>query len=401
MTLVPVQHSAGLPAQRRPTPVSARRRVRSVCLYTCSFNPSGMGAHMLTLAEQYVAAGLEVTVAYWPAPAAQALLGRAAELGATPVPTRHPRHPAYAEDLRATLRSHRPDVVHVHVGTGREDFGGARTARRAGVPAVVQTLHLPWLMRDSRRVPGLLRTLDAVDGIITVSERQAESYVRIGVPRSAVTTVPNGVVPRGPGPGRDRARRRLGLAPDQPVVLTTGRLVDQKGQRYLVACVPELLRVLPTVAVVVVGGGPLHDALAQQAAALGVADAVRLVGHRTDARELLDAADVYALPSVAEAMPLALIEAMDAGLPAVGTDIIGTSEVVADGETGLLVPPRDPRALGVALLRLLGDPALRRRYGSAARRRYRTRFTASRMAEETLQVYDAALVAAPAVGSPA
>ena len=401
MTLVPALRAAGVPSQRRPHAASRRRLVRSVCLYTCSFNPSGMGAHMLTLAEHYVAAGLGVTVAYWPAPAADALMSRAADLGATPLPTRHPRDPAYAEDLGTVLRHHRPDVVHVHVGTGREDFGGARTAERAGVPAVVETLHLPWLLRDSRRVPGFLRTLREVDRVITVSERQAESYVRIGVPRATVTTVPNGVPPRGPGPGRDQARRRLGIGPDQPVVLSTGRLVDQKGHRYLVACVPDLLRAFPTAVVVVVGGGPLHDVLAEQAAALGVAHAVRLVGHRTDARELLDAADVYALPSVAEAMPLALIEAMDAGLPAVGTDIIGTSEVVEDGETGLLVPPRDPRALGEALLRLLGDPALRQRYGSAARRRYRTRFTAVRMVEETLQVYDAALVEASALGSPA
>jgi glycosyltransferase involved in cell wall biosynthesis len=136
---------------------------------------------------------------------------------------------------------------------------------------------------------------------------------------------------------------------------------------------------------------------------------VRLVGHRHDARALLDAADVYALPSVAEAMPMALLEAMDAGLPAVGTAIIGTGEVLEDGVTGLLVPPRDPEALGAAILRLLRDPALRSRYGAAARRRFTSCFTAERMAEETLRVYGEALAAAGvlgrrperAVGSPA
>jgi glycosyltransferase involved in cell wall biosynthesis len=394
MTLVPARRSAGLPQMRRP-PVASRPAVRSVCLYTCSFNPSGMGWHMLALAEEYVAAGLDVSVAFWPAPAAEALMSRAAGLGATLIRTPHPRDPAYADELTAAFGAVGPDVLHVHVGTGREDFGGARAAKRAGVPAVVETLHLPWLMRDSRRVPGLLRTLREVDRIVTVSERQAQTYRRIGVPATAMTTIRNGVPPRGPGrvpgPGRDEARRRLGLGPDQPVVLTTGRLVDQKGQRYLVDAVPALVSAVPDLAVVIVGGGPLEGALRHQAEELGVGGAVRLAGHREDARTLLQAADVYALPSLAEAMPLALLEAMEAGLAAVGTAIIGTDEVLEDGATGLLVPPRDPRALGDALLRLLRDPALRRTYGAAARRRYETCFTARRMAEQTLQVYDEAL----------
>jgi len=346
---------------------------------------------------------------FWPAPAAEALMSRAADLGARLLRTPHPRDPEYAEKLTAGLRALRPDLVHVHVGTGREDFGGARAAKRAGVPVVVETLHLPWLLRDTRKVPGFLRTLREVDRIITVSEWQATSYARIGVPPAAMTTVHNGVPPRPPGPGRDQARRRLGLSPDQPVVLTAGRLFVQKGQRYLVDSVPDLVAAFPDLAVVILGDGPLHDPLARRAAALGVGGAVRLVGHRPDARALLDAADVYALPSVAEAMPLALLEAMEAGLPAVGTAIIGTAEVLDDGVTGLLVPPRDSRALGTALLRLLGDPALRSRFGAAARLRYRACFTAERMAKETLRVYEEALAAAGirgrsralAVGSPA
>jgi glycosyltransferase involved in cell wall biosynthesis len=353
-----------------------------------------MGSHMLALAEHHVAAGLEVSVAYWPAPAAEALMSRAADLGATLLRTPHPRDPAYADELAAAFRSVSPDVVHVHVGTGREDFGGARVAKRAGVPAVVQTFHLPWLLRDSRRVPGLLRTLRDVDRLVTVSRLQADTYARVGVPAAALTTIPNGVAPRGPGPGREEARRRLGLGPDQPVVLATGRLVDQKGHRYLVDAVPRVVAELPDVAVVIAGDGRLHDTLARQAESLGVADAVRLLGHRPDARALLDAADVYALPSVAEAMPMALLEAMDAGLPAVGTAIIGTAEVLEDGVTGVLVPPRDPRALGEALIQVLGDPALRSAYGAAAKRRYEACYTAGRMAEETLHVYDEALALA-------
>jgi glycosyltransferase involved in cell wall biosynthesis len=90
-------------------------------------------------------------------------------------------------------------------------------------------------------------------------------------------------------------------------------------------------------------------------------------------------------------MPLAAMEAMDAGLPVVGTDVIGTAEVVADGETGLLVPPRDPEALATALGTLLSDADLRARYASAARQRYVQHFTSARMAADTAAVYDSLL----------
>src|SRR4051794_7227256 len=178
MTLIPARRPSRL-SPRRLAPVVARRRpLRSVCLYTCSYNPSGMGAHMLALTEQYVAEGLDVSVVFWPAPAAEAMMSRAADLGARLVRTPHPRDPAYADQLTAGIRALRPDLVHVHVGTGREDFGGARAAKGAGVRVVVQPLPLPWLLRDTRKVPPFLRTLREVDRIVTVSDWQAESYAR-------------------------------------------------------------------------------------------------------------------------------------------------------------------------------------------------------------------------------
>ena len=113
---------------------------------------------------------------------------------------------------------------------------------------------------------------------------------------------------------------------------------------------------------------------------------------------LLDAADVFVLPSRCEGMPLVLLEAMDAGLPVVATRVIGSEEVVADGETGLLVPPEDPAALGTALARLLADPQLRARFGRAGRQRFLERFTGRRMAARTAVLYEDILAA---VGTPA
>jgi glycosyltransferase involved in cell wall biosynthesis len=236
--------------------------------------------------------------------------------------------------------------------------------------------------------------VEAVDHLVMVSEAQRRTYEKIGVAAERMSTVPNGIRPRGPGAGRSAARAALGLDPDQPVVLTVGRLTVMKGHRYLLDAVPGLARLVPDVAVVVLGTGHLQAELAAQAEALGVADRVHLAGHRPDARMLLDAADVFVLPSRHEGMPLVLLEAMDAGLPVVATRVIGSEEVVVDGETGLLVRPRDPAALEAALARLLADDDLRERYGRAGRARFVEGFTSARMAADTLAVYDRVLARA-------
>ena len=377
-----------------PVPADLSRAGRAICLYTPSADPSGMGVHLLELAGQYVR-DADVSVLAWPTGPGQQLLDRAAALGARPVALPHPRDPGFAAAVCAHLRRHPTDVFHGHVGTGRENFDGARAARAAGVPAVLQTQHYPWLMGSPKHRVPFFRAIEPVDHLITVSQAQRRTYERIGVPAALMTTVPNGVRPRGPGPGRAAARAALGLDPEQPVVLTVGRLTVMKGHRHLLDAVPGLLERFPGLAVVVLGGGHLHEQLAAQAAALGVAGAVHLPGHRSDARLLLDAADVFVLPSRHEGMPLVLLEAMDAGLPVVATRVIGSEEVVDDGRTGLLVRPGDAPALGAALGRLLADPQLRARYGRAGRDRYLEHFTAERMARRTREVYERVLVAAP------
>jgi glycosyltransferase involved in cell wall biosynthesis len=349
-----------------------------------------MGAHMVDLAAEF-APTAEVTVMAWATQAGRRVLDRAAAVGARALPLPRPRDPAFADTIGTYLRACPAEVFHIHVGFGKENFDGARAARRAGVRAVVQTQHLPWLLGGHRPRVRLFRALQPVDRLIAVSAAERRTYERIGVPSELFTTVPNGVRPRGPGPGRAATRAALGLAPDAPVVLTVGRLTVMKGQRHLVDAVPDLAAAFPGLRVVIIGQGHLHAALTRQAADLGVGEVVRLPGHRTDARMLLDAADVFVLPSRQEAMPLVLLEAMDAGLPVVATRVFGSAEIVVDGETGLLVAPRDPQALGEAIARLLADPALRSRYAHAGHRRYLQAFTSRRMAADTLRVYEQAL----------
>lgn len=372
-------------------PVTA---LRSVCLYTPSADPSGMGVHMLELAAE-LRRETDVSLLAWPTGPGQHLLARAQSLGVRAVPIPHPRSADFGPAIERHLEAHPVDVFHVHVGTGREDFDGARAARAAGVPAVLQTQHYPWLLGSRKHLVPFFRAVEPVDHLIAVSHALRRTYERVGVEAASMTTVPNGIRPRGPGPGRQAARAALGLRDEQPVVLTVGRLTVMKGHRHLVDAVPGLLRRVPDLAVVVLGTGHLHDELQKQAAELGVADAVHLPGHRSDARMLLDAADVFVLPSRHEGMPLVLLEAMDAGLPVVATRVIGSEEVVVDGETGLLVRPRDAQALEQALGRLLADPEARRRYGQAGQRRFHERFTAAQMTADTVRVYEQVLRARP------
>jgi glycosyltransferase involved in cell wall biosynthesis len=335
-----------------------------------------MGAHMLDLAAEFRSQAA-VSVLCWGTARGRRVLDRAAQLGVTTCELPHPRDPAFGASIVRFLSAHPADVFHIHVGSGRENFDGARAARLAGVPVVVQTQHQPWLL-SRRKVAPFLRAISCVDRLITVSEGVRATHERIGVPPERMVTVPNGIAPRGPGPGRAAACAQLSLDPDQLVVMTVGRLMVQKGQRYLVAAIPALTDRFPSLAAVVVGGGHLAEQLARQAAELRVTDVIHLTGDRTDARMLLDAADVFVLPSRQEGMPLAAIEAMDAGLPVVGTDVIGTRDVVAHGITGMLVPPQDPPALARAVAELLAGPELRHRYAQAGRR----------MASNTLRVYE-------------
>lgn len=345
-----------------------------------------MGTHLLELVAAAVRHA-DVSVMCRPTVGGRRVLEGAAALGAATLPLPGPREISFRDVVRRFLLATAPDVFHCHVGIGWESWGGVEAARLAGVPVVVQTQHLPFLLSHPGKRGALLRSVGGVDRVIAVSDGVRRTYEAIGVPLARLVTVPNGVPERGTGLGRRVARADLGLRADQPVVMTVGRLTKMKGQRYLIDATPHLVSRVPGVAVVVVGEGPLRMGLESRAAEMGVNGSVHFLGHRTDARFLLDAADVFVLPSRHEGMPLAAIEAMEAGLPVVATHVIGSREVVADGETGILVPPEDSAALGAAIAGLLAGPGVRAAYGAAGRRRYLDRFTAERMAARTEAVY--------------
>jgi glycosyltransferase involved in cell wall biosynthesis len=174
-----------------------------------------------------------------------------------------------------------------------------------------------------------------------------------------------------------------------PVVLTVARLDQQKGVEYLV----EAAALVPGATFLVAGEGPERGRLERRAAELGLDTRVLFLGHRQDIPDLLAACDVFVLPSLFEGLALSILEAMAAGKPVIATAIEGTSEVIRDGENGLLIPPTDPTALASAVRQILGDPVRAQRLAAAGRARVQREFSTEILIERTMGVYSELLAA--------
>ena len=312
--------------------------------------------------------------------------------------------------LARSLRREQVDILHTHAAIAANVLG--RVAGRLAGVAVVSHLHIENYFPPNRARAAVLRALDNATArlasrIVVVSEDTRRALAAQGYPRKRMEVVPNGIPTsdrlrshtlvtgtdpvtrssRAAPPG-GRPRGDLGLPDGAPVVGEIARLCDVKGQRELIAA----LQRLPGVQAVLVGedleaGGRFRRRLEAEAEELGVRDRVTFAGYRP-ADEVLPALDVLVLPSWTEGMPITVLEAMAHGKPVVATPVGGTAEVVVDGETGLLVPPRNPERLAEAIGRILADPALARRFGEAGRARVRAHFSADAMARRVLAIYD-------------
>lgn len=169
--------------------------------------------------------------------------------------------------------------------------------------------------------------------------------------------------------------------------MTVGRLVADKGQADLIRSVAEVSSVFPAVRVALVGDGPLRGDLERAAREAKLGDRAIFTGTRSDVAELLQAADVFALPSLREGCGLALLEAMAVGLPAVASAVGGVPELLREGR-GLLVEPGRPDLLRDALSLVLGDPSLRRELGGRARAAVEQFYSASKMTERLQVLYE-------------
>ena len=296
--------------------------------------------------------------------------------------------------LRRLMRTERYDLVHAHMPIS--GFLARLAARESRVPRIAYTCH-GFLFNQPgnplRRAASFAMERAAgrlTDVFLTVSEAEAADASRLRIHAHPVA-IGNGRDPARFHPDahtRARIRAELGTPDDRPVVICVSRLVRHKGHPELLAA----MRAVPGAELWVVGDRLPSDhgpSLEPFFAASDLGPRLKRLGYRTDVAALLQAADIFALPSHFEGLPMSVVEAMLTGLPVVATAIRGPREQIVDGETGLLVPPATTDPLAAALASLVDDPARRRAYGQAGLNRARARYTEAAILDRTIHLLGA------------
>jgi glycosyltransferase involved in cell wall biosynthesis len=267
--------------------------------------------------------------------------------------------------LVALLRRHRFDILHAHMFGS--NLWGCLIGRACRVPIVIAH-EQTW----SYEGEPLRRWLDGhvigrlATRFVAVSTRDAERMVTIeGVPPHKIVMIPNAYVPR-PGSGDTDLRAELGLGPAIPLLVVVAQLRPQKALEVLLDAFPQIRQAVPETHLAIAGDGECRAALETRARALGLTDRVHFLGRRSDVDAMLRAGDLAVMSSDFEGTPLVAYECIANRTPLVATAVGGLPDIIDDGRTGRLVPPRDPAALAGAIIELLSDPERRAAIAAAA-----------------------------------
>jgi sugar transferase (PEP-CTERM/EpsH1 system associated) len=299
--------------------------------------------------------------------------------------------------LWRALRLLKPDLVQTY-NIGALD--AAPTIRLAGVRRIVHAEHgrdVTDPRGDNAKYLRLRRWMAPLIARFIAVSRDLQLWLidRAGIRADKVICIANGIDAAAFATSRTALRRRPLLGgfapPDTLLIGNVARLDKVKDQAGLLAAFKMLCEQAgqeTACRLIIVGEGPEHAELQRQIEQLGLTQRVRLLGNRSDVAELLAECDVFVLSSIAEGMPVTLMEAMASGLPIVATEVGGVASVVEHGVTGTLVPAGDPRALAEALGGYMADEALRRRHGDAGRVRVTADFSLSAMLSAYTALYD-------------
>ncbi len=343
----------------------------------------GQEIRVLTEARGVARAGHRVLLA---APAESRIHQAAADYGvaAMAVPIAR-KNLAGLAAMRRLLAERRFDVVNTHSSTDTWLTALASLGRR-GAPALVRTRHISAPMPRNFATRWLYRSATA--RVVTTGEKVRDQVIaEVGAEPARVVSIATGIDLARFAPGdRDAARATTGLARGIPVVGIVATLRSWKGHHDLL----EALRLLerPAVHLAIVGDGPQRAALGERVRELGLGERVTFAGNQAEVAPWLRAFDLFCLPSYAnEGVPQALMQAMACGLPVVSTPVGSIEEIVAHGDTGIIVPARDPPRLAAALASLLDDPARCATLGTRAAAVAKERFGEALMVERMVEVF--------------
>ena len=285
------------------------------------------------------------------------------------IPMRRLRYPTAILAFRRIMAQHRPDLLHVN--SSRDSWIGALAARLVPArPAVIRTRHISTPLNRNVTTRLLYRRLiDFV--IVTGSELTRRGLIeRDGLEPYRVAAFPIGIDVEEFRPGKpDRdLRQEFGLAAEHRLVGLISYLRTYKGHEYFIEAAARVLPRAKDVTFLIVGEGPEEERLRARIASLGLSHHVRMLGFRQDLLNVFRSLDLFVIPSVeGDTIPQVLMQALAIGLPVISTTVGSIPDVVQDGKTGFVVPPRNAEALAERILTLLDDPALRAAMGAQGR----------------------------------
>jgi glycosyltransferase involved in cell wall biosynthesis len=287
--------------------------------------------------------------------------------------------------LADAFRRLRPDVVHCH--NVAPTVVGAPAARLARVASVVSTRHSlvepPHIVRDELQYSIAARCCDHIVGICQATCTNLRTIPLI--PKHKITCIYNGVARMCPKPILAETSR--------VTFVHVARLAAVKDQEALIRAFAIAHRRLPGAVLWIVGDGMLREHLQRLAVELGVDSAVTFFGEQAQVAPYLMAADIFLMSSLSEGLPMALLEAMSVGLPAIVTDVGGMAEVVRLAGNGSIVPPRNPESMASQMCSLAGNPIALKEFGLRARNCYEQHFSLEHMAQNYLNLYGPASTA--------
>ena len=284
-----------------------------------------------------------------------------------------------------------PDVIHAHDPHGVAmaslalSLGAASAAKGGKLPVLVAARRVDFHLKGNSFSRWKYRQVDC---FIAASEAIRQMLVADGVAADRTVTVQEGIdVEHVQAAPAVNVHEAFFLPHGAPVVGNVAALVPHKGQRYLIEAAHLVVQQVPDARFVILGEGELREHLEKQVHEHHLEKHVLLPGFRTDVLGCIKGFDLFVMSSVTEGLGTSLLDAMAAARPIVATTAGGIPEIVEDGVNGLLVPPRDAKALADAIVRALKDQTLRRKLGEAGCARVNERFTVERMVAETASVY--------------
>ena len=280
------------------------------------------------------------------------------------------------------LKKEKYDVIHCHTSKG--GFIGRLAAKLAGSKIIIYSPHGDifegYFCKLATDFFILLEKFAArfTDKIINLTKREIERFLEYGIgTRQQLKHIYNGIdiqYYEHAISSNLRKRDEFGLSKDDFICATVGRLVPVKGHTYLIKAIHKVVKVIPEARFLFVGDGEIKSKLSEEIRSLDLQENIFLLGSRNDIATILSCIDIFLLPSLNEGFGMALIEAMAEKKPVIATNVGGIPEVVIDGETGILVPPKDPEAFSSAIIKLYKNPELSRRMGLAGYNRAKRLF---------------------------